>query len=897
MVRPSKMPQKKQSNRGGPPESQSLDRDSEEEDADTDDEQQDECSTSLLTPSLSDREKRWRERKCKARCKVSTSEMTEEEMMALALHLSAQEANVGAQQEDAALMKAIKESLFSQRRELSQSQSLLTEADTIFSQRGHSYSNGMAELRNNLTASENVCTTLSREVDGNGGTQRGQTWKSKESPLAGLSQSTNICTQALASSSESALEFLDSPQSCDSTHIDDQPLPKSPVFALSGRQARVTSPQLSQNTPESYKSPSYALCSQPSPARGKSPLFSESDTGDECAKYCKSAAFGDESRCDGFLDGEASSPDGPNSDFIFSSQESSSPSARPSSYPPMSLVFPRSPAPSKNSTLPKSSLLLSGTDGKHAQDAQSTNVDRNPFLGVADDSSETELTSDMTLRWSDEDADQTLVSSPSPVYPDEKRFEQAEAQAAHLNQVTEAALETNGSSCSVNTQQSVPAPSLVHYYWGVPFCPRGLDADAYTQVIVAQMELYEKSLKEAQRCLLRKAEWGDAIVPQLEKSPLSDSSHAKPPRRLGLRRKDAKLSGQEGDNLLLEEEDEEKKKEEDQKVEEEMAEETAQTDFDVCAVCPGTSRTALGTNFSSRVSKTQMSEDDHTDLSKPSSPEFPAPAASDDDQAAEEEKTMDGKTLFFDQSSECSYAEKGAFNLIAFSADGEAQKKHLAASDMGRNPAPTNEEEESELGRSRSPEPQPAGFEAAVECPICQGTFPAGRIERHAAYCDGEVETSAMDDLMLADERSQAAFLKPKRKRKRWAAEEEGDAAASDTIQEKCYICQKAVALCDYSEHTDLCIQRRAAKTPGKGNLLAALEHVESRHAGAGTSRCRLQQGDVIDLRDDNEEAGVSTLAVSNSPIKSFTPISEATDCLVDFRRQQWPKKPSHKRR
>lgn len=40
-----------------------------------------------------------------------------------------------------------------------------------------------------------------------------------------------------------------------------------------------------------------------------------------------------------------------------------------------------------------------------------------------------------------------LVSSPSPVYPDEKRFEQAEAQAALLNQVTEAALETNSSSC------------------------------------------------------------------------------------------------------------------------------------------------------------------------------------------------------------------------------------------------------------------------------------------------------------------------------------------------------------------------------------------------------------------------------------------------------------------
>lgn len=36
------------------------------------------------------------------------------------------------------------------------------------------------------------------------------------------------------------------------------------------------------------------------------------------------------------------------------------------------------------------------------------------------------------------------------------------------------------------------------------------------QVILAQMEVYEKSLKRAQRGLLRKAEWGEAIVPQPE---------------------------------------------------------------------------------------------------------------------------------------------------------------------------------------------------------------------------------------------------------------------------------------------------------------------------------------------------------------------------------------------
>lgn len=36
------------------------------------------------------------------------------------------------------------------------------------------------------------------------------------------------------------------------------------------------------------------------------------------------------------------------------------------------------------------------------------------------------------------------------------------------------------------------------------------------QVIVAQMEVFEKSLKMAQRNLLRKAEWGEGIEPQPE---------------------------------------------------------------------------------------------------------------------------------------------------------------------------------------------------------------------------------------------------------------------------------------------------------------------------------------------------------------------------------------------
>lgn len=55
----------------------------------------------------------------------------------------------------------------------------------------------------------------------------------------------------------------------------------------------------------------------------------------------------------------------------------------------------------------------------------------------------------------------------------------------------------------------------VHYYWGVPFCPRGVDPNKYTQVILCQLEVYQKSLKQAQRQLLQKRKFGEPILPNV----------------------------------------------------------------------------------------------------------------------------------------------------------------------------------------------------------------------------------------------------------------------------------------------------------------------------------------------------------------------------------------------
>ncbi|XP_024597927.1 BRCA1-A complex subunit RAP80 isoform X1 [Neophocaena asiaeorientalis asiaeorientalis] len=54
----------------------------------------------------------------------------------------------------------------------------------------------------------------------------------------------------------------------------------------------------------------------------------------------------------------------------------------------------------------------------------------------------------------------------------------------------------------------------VHYFWGIPFCPAGVDPNQYTKVILCQLEVYQKSLKMAQRQLLKKKGFGEPVLPR-----------------------------------------------------------------------------------------------------------------------------------------------------------------------------------------------------------------------------------------------------------------------------------------------------------------------------------------------------------------------------------------------
>ncbi|TNN56189.1 BRCA1-A complex subunit RAP80 [Liparis tanakae] len=941
--------------------------------------ERDELSSALLSPAS--REKRKRETENKSKSK----EMTEEEMMDLALRLSEQEASVNAlrvQQEEEAMMKAIQESMGSQTQAGSPSQSRRPLAGSeaslsIFSRRKLLYANGTTPSAIVRGAAEDVCTPetgLNRGAKATGEESNNRLKKRKRkegSPLLEVAQ--NISSQAPACRSEGLPLPPDSPQSSDSTQVDACPLLKSPVFPSTDCKATVHVPRLGQELLEACRTSGFVVCSQDSltstrksqttPAKSpifpkspkrshnlplsKSLVFIEADRGDDTdtdrsPEYFKSPVFGRNARHE-MSSGSSEPQDGDcNLGFIFCSDESLSSSVRSTSSRTKSPVFPESPGLPKNFPTPEKSPTckspvfsetigrcaspvfgrigkrrgihrdaeLRGSDGDGnltttgspsqgpRQDDKTDNNNNGHKSSKSDDADEeldpvskdssakAELTSDVTLLWSDNDDNATVrrrpprcggppVGSPSPVFPQEAAVHRGDGEDASLSRAA-ASPGTNCRPSTSSTSTSGQLPSTaergprpigsqgsvsraaapprgraggptVHYYWGVPFCPRGVDPDEYTQVILGHMEVYEKSLKQAQRGLLRKAEWGEAVLPQPEKSP-SPESPAESPPQLVLRRRGIKLRNKNvseaTDTLSVEaEEDEEDQKdgEEERKgkgeEEKKEGEEEGQADTDDCEVCP----------------ETQLSDDDRTqdllmapdageELASKKSPEPPevemilqvdSPAGAEEEEEEQEEE-MEVEAAV-DRKTEMSVP---------------VGRQHAREERIEEDEADPDVEEIKDPGLQRltSPDRQPAAPlhrpESKVDCPMCQGSYPASEIERHAAYCDGEV---AVVEERRPEKVCFQVSLKPRRKRTR---------RAEATAEE-------------------------AYEPPNTGK-------------------------DVIDLRDDDDDddeeeaaagGGVSSLRNNSSPIRAFTPISEATGCLIDFKKQQRAKTLRQRRR
>ncbi|XP_029942487.1 BRCA1-A complex subunit RAP80 isoform X2 [Salarias fasciatus] len=232
-------------------------------------------------------------------------------------------------------------------------------------------------------------------------------------------------------------------------------------------------------------------------------------------------------------------------------------------------------------------------------------------------------------------------------------------------------------------------PQNIHYYWGVPFCPAGLDPDVYTQVILAQLEVQEKCLKQAQRRLLIKAPWGAPVLPRLQER-VSPEPPQPAASRLRVR------SGQQPDGGRSLEEDEAGGDGGDSQVE---------TD---CEVCPETQL--------SGVSIPELAMDTE-DQDKPvgSSPELHL--VSRGDSAAGEGGRLE------------EVEERGGPEVEEVEERGGPEVEEVEE----RGGPEVEEVEELEAEEAVSPVSRPA-----VDCPLCRRPFATDRIELHAAYCDGE---------------------------------------------------------------------------------------------------------------------------------------------------------------
>ncbi|XP_032320908.1 BRCA1-A complex subunit RAP80 isoform X3 [Camelus ferus] len=200
-----------------------------------------------------------------------------------------------------------------------------------------------------------------------------------------------------------------------------------------------------------------------------------------------------------------------------------------------------------------------------------------------------------------------------------------------------------------------------------------------------------------------------------------------------------------------------------------------------------------------------------------------------------------------------------------------------------------------------------------ISCPLCDQGFPPTKIERHAMYCNG---------LMGQD-----TVLTRRQKEAKSKSKSSSGTAAQTSLDidknEKCYLCKSLVPFREYQCHVESCLQlarrdqedepeesRRVCsavrrkrpqwlrnpkeKGHSEGRLLSLLEQSEYKAADAEIKTKFSETGAFGAPSPGVEEAGCSKemqsslahLDLNESPIKSFVSISEATDCLVDFKKQ-----------
>ncbi|XP_031214016.1 BRCA1-A complex subunit RAP80 isoform X3 [Mastomys coucha] len=246
----------------------------------------------------------------------------------------------------------------------------------------------------------------------------------------------------------------------------------------------------------------------------------------------------------------------------------------------------------------------------------------------------------------------------------------------------------------------------------------------------------------------------------------------------------------------------------------------------------------------------------------------------------------------------------------------ETQLSSLEPLGLHREDSPDGRElpiEVANRGDGKKETPPAVSSSARVPCPLCNQAFPPTKIEQHAMYCNGLVE----QETVLTRRQREAK----KKSDGRTAAQP----ALDTNRKEKCYLCKSLVPLGEYECHVEACLQlakvdredgtegmrrpRVCAPVEGKqqqrlrksnekghseGRLLSLLEQSEHRTTGvekkpksSEARTFRMPSPEVEEGGCSREmQSSLSQLNLNESPIKSFVPVSEATNCLVDFKDQ-----------
>ncbi|XP_036740602.2 BRCA1-A complex subunit RAP80 [Manis pentadactyla] len=430
----------------------------------------------------------------------------------------------------------------------------------------------------------------------------------------------------------------------------------------------------------------------------------------------------------------------------------------------------------------------------------------------------------------------------------------------------------------------------VHYFWGIPFCPTGVDPNQYTKVILCQLEVYQKSLKIAQRQFFKKKAFGEPVLPR-------------PPSLIQNECGQGDQASEKNEGISEDMGDEDKKERQESRA----------------SVWHSKTKDFQESTIKSLKEKLLLEEEPTTSHSQSSQGQLV------------EETSEEGNSIPASQSIAALTNKRSSVLMPESSADEltlcpETQRSSPETSDLEREVSPGSRETpdevrlimaDKEVGNREDAEKEipTSAFlpDTQVSCPLCDQSFPPSKIEQHAMYCNG---------LMGQD------TVLTRRQKEAKSKSDSGTAAqiSLDTDKdEKCYLCKHMIPFKEYQYHVESCLQlargdqgdgteqsgRVCSAVEGKwqqwlrnpkekgcseGRLLSFLEQSEHKTANAEIeSLQKSSETGVFRVPSPGmEEAGCSRemqsslahLDLKKSPIKSFVSISEATDCLVDFKKQ-----------